>query len=345
MKRRSLFLILGLLLPSLLYVNIKVAHSSYFQAYLMYDFNKDSYLVPYESFDTELDVNLPNLTNTVLPIKFVKARYLVKNDSLAAAKKLLYKASKDNPYIMGPEEMLASIFLEQENLDSAYFYSKKAFYNMPNVNPHRYTFFRVLQKMEKREELDTAFVKIKFRGNPAHWYDYIYTKFKLNKNDEDLIPLLTEFKEQFPGEDFSTINEINNFISIGSEAFTLSAALSLYADEKFREEKYIEAADYYEKSIDFNPNEYIYYENAAIAYDLSENYDKAIEYYDKVLNSFKTSDGRVEFYKGLMLIKTNKQKEGCEVLKISRNKNFILKTTGMSAVSIYPALCSGITNN
>ena len=46
MKRKSLFLILGLLLLSLLFVNIKVAQSSYFQAYLMYDFNEDS-LRPY----------------------------------------------------------------------------------------------------------------------------------------------------------------------------------------------------------------------------------------------------------------------------------------------------------
>ena len=345
MKQRFLLAISVLLLLGLLFVHIKVAHSSYYQAYLMYDFNADSYIVSYDAFADKLDDDIPNLTSTVLPIKFVKARYLVKDDSLSAAKKLLYQASKDNPYIMGPEEMLASIFLKEKNIDSAYFYSKKAFYNMPNVNPHRYTFFRVLQEMNNPDELDKAFKEIKYRNNPDHWYDYIYTKFKLKNNDEDLTPLIREFKELYPNEDFTTINEINNFINVGSEAYTLSAALSVLADQNFTEQKYEEAADLYELSIDFNSSEYLYYENAAISYDLSENYEKALEYYDIVINKFKTNDGRVEFYKGLMLIKTNKLESGCKVLKISSNKKFVLKTTGLSAITVYPGLCSSISND
>jgi tetratricopeptide (TPR) repeat protein len=241
--------------------------------------------------------------------------------------------------------MLARIFIEQNNIDSAYYYSKKAFYNMPNVNPHRYTFFRILQDKSDSEELDKAFKEIKYRGSPDHWYDYIYTKFKLKNNDEELLSLIEEFKDLYPNEDFRTINEINNFISIGSEAYTLSAAISILADEKFTEEKYSEAANLYERSIYFNPDEYLYFENAAISYDLTKQYDKASEYYDVVLDKFKTTDGRTEFYKGLMLVKTNKQKEGCELLKIASSKKFVLKTTGISAVSVYPALCSRFSND
>ena len=191
---RLIILLISITLISSLYVNFKVVRSSYFQAFLMYDFNKDLYTFPYEKFGNQLDVNLPNLTHTALPMKFIKARYLLRLDSVQQAKELLYKASKDNSFVMASEEMLARIFLQENNLDSAYFYSQKAFFKMPNVNPHRYIYFRVLQERNSSDELDNAFLKIKNRNNPFHWYDFIYTKFKLNNKDSMLSPLISEFK-------------------------------------------------------------------------------------------------------------------------------------------------------
>ena len=333
------------MLLSLFFINFKNVRSSYFQAFLMYDFNSDSYTLPYEQYSNELDDNFPNMTRTTLPIKFMKARYLMKLDSLDTAKKLLYSAIKDNPYIKGPEQMLARIFLEEKNIDSAYYYSSEAFYKMPNVIWHRYTFFRVLQQMNDSDQLEHAFSIIKERSEPQHWYDYIYTKFKINNKDDELLLLIEEFKEEFPNEDFTTINEISSFIQLGSEAFTLSAALSTLGDSKFSEEDYIEAAKLYEKAIDFNNKEYLYFENAAISYDLSNNYTKALEYYDRVINNFKTSDGRSEFYKGLILIRNDKPVEGCRILEVASRKKFILKNDGVSALLVFKQLCLNNSNN
>jgi len=346
MKTRNLYAIgLFIMLLALVFSNFKNVRSSYFQAFLMYDFNRDAYTLPYEEYSNKLDDNFPNMTRTALPIKFMKARYFLKLDSLDTAKKLLYSAIKDNPYIKGPEHMLARIFLQEKNLDSAYYYSSDAFYKMPNVIAHRYTFFRILQQMNDSVQLDSAFKIIKERSEPQHWYDYIYTKFKLNNKDDGLLNLIEEFKEEFPNEDFSTINQISNFINIGSEAFTLSAALSALGDSKFSEEDYIEAASYYEKAIDFNRNEYLYFENAAISYDLSNNYTKALQYYDVVIDNFKSSDGRAEFYKGLMLIRTEKQNEGCKSLEVASKKKFILKNDRLSASAVFQGLCLNKPNN
>jgi tetratricopeptide (TPR) repeat protein len=346
MKTRNFYTIgLFVMLLSLFFINFKNVRSSYFQAFLMYDFNSDSYTLPYEQYSNKLDDNFPNLTRTTLPIKFMKARYLLKLDSLDTTKKLLYAAIKDNPYIKGPEQMLARIFLEEKNIDSAYYYSNEAFYEMPNVVAHRYTFFRVLQQMNDSVQLDRAFKIIKERSDPSHWYDYIYTKFKINNKNDELLSLIEEFKEKFPNEDFATINEISSFIKLGSEAFTLSAALSALGDSKFLEEDYIEAAKLYEKAIDFNKNEYLYFENAAISYDLSNNYSKALEYYNVVIDNFKSSDGRAEFYKGLMLIRTDKPVEGCRILEVASRKKFILKNDGLSALLVFQQLCLNNPNN
>ena len=59
-----------------------------------------------------------------------------------------------------------------------------------------------------------------------------------------------------------------------------------------------------------------------------------------VIDQFKTIDGRVEFYKGLMLIKTGDEKSGCKYIKQSSDKNFILNTTKVSASKVLVSLCS-----
>ena len=139
-------------------------------------------------------------------------------------------------------------------------------------------------------------------------------------------------------------DEIENFINIGSESFTFSSALNSLADSKFIDENYTEAAELYQKAIDFNNEEYLYYENAAIAFDLSLNYDKAKEYYDIVLSQFKPKTGRAEFYLGLMQIKTNNLEEGCKTLREAVKKKYVGINTGTSAINVYLSLC-GVFNN
>ena len=86
MKSKNIFKIfIVAFLISIVFVNIKAYQSSYFQAYLLYDFNNDSYIVPYEIYN-KIDDDFPNLTQTALPIKFLKARYLLKIDSISQAK-------------------------------------------------------------------------------------------------------------------------------------------------------------------------------------------------------------------------------------------------------------------
>ena len=132
MKSKNIFKIfIVAFLISNVFVNIKVYQSSSLQAYLLYDFNNDSYQVPYEIYN-KLDYNFPNLTQTALPIKILKARYLLDLDSVSQAKSLLFDASKANPYIMAAEDMLAKIYLQENNLDSAYLLSKVAFNKLLN---------------------------------------------------------------------------------------------------------------------------------------------------------------------------------------------------------------------
>ena len=73
MKSKNIFKIfIVAFLISNVFVNIKVYQSSYFQSYLLYDFNNGSFMVPYEIYN-KLDDNLPNLTHTALTNKIFKS--------------------------------------------------------------------------------------------------------------------------------------------------------------------------------------------------------------------------------------------------------------------------------
>ena len=195
----------------------------------MYDYNNDSYLVPYEIYN-KLDYNFPNLTQTALPIKILKARYLLNLDSISQVKSLLFDASKANPYIMAAENMLAKIYLQENNLDSAYLLSKLAFNKMPNVDIHRNTYFNVLRSLKDsinvESELDNAFMRLKeLKIFSEDWYDYIYSKSIITDSTATVIPLIKQFKERFPNEDPKIIDELENRVEIGSQSYNL---FSLY---------------------------------------------------------------------------------------------------------------------
>ena len=54
----------------------------------------------------------PSNAQTTIPIKFLKARYLYKLDSVSQALNLLHDSRKVNPFLMASEAFLANIYLD-----------------------------------------------------------------------------------------------------------------------------------------------------------------------------------------------------------------------------------------
>ena len=191
---------------SLTSISFKLGQSGHIQAVLLYDFNNGEDYFRSDKFKNKLDENFPNITFTTLPIKYLKARYLLGNDSLSIVKELLYKAMKDNPYIKAPEAMLARYYLSENELDSALYYSKNAFNGIANNNAHRNVYFKVLARLKDSSSIDEAFKKIKDYNNTAGWIDYIIYRNDINgKPDKRLTDLIEEFKINFPGAEESKI--------------------------------------------------------------------------------------------------------------------------------------------
>ncbi len=341
MKNKLLGFMFILILFGSLWSSIKFFQSAGNQTFLMWDFNNEKYDTPYEIYAEKLDVNYPNITLTSIPMKMMKARYYINNDSTAKAKSLLFGSIKANPYLKGPELLLADIYFNEKKYDSSLYFAKDAFYNLPNVNAHRSIYFRALRHFKDSTELEKAFNLVKHYNNPIHWYDYFTSRYSIvGKNDKKILSEIENFKIKFPNEDQTQIKEIEAFASIGSEEFTLSYLIAAEAEKEFINKNYSKSAELYESAIRLNNNVYVFYENAAIAYGLLKEYDKAINYYDEVIYRLESEDGKSEYMKGLLKIQLSNKEEGCKYLGISSQKKYIDSTTGIKAIDLFNRFCN-----
>ena len=340
--KKLILLVTGLLfLMTLSFGSYKKLSSSTYQALLLYDFNSNTRDFKIDEFE-KLDLNFPNITVTALPVKYLKARYYLEIDSVETAKKLIYESIKDNPYIYAPEILLAQIYLSENKLDSALYYSKRAFYGITNNNRHRDTYFDVLEQLKDSISLDSAFVKIRKLDRALdHWMDYILTRNDINnKPDERLLNLIEEMAIKYPNQDTIRLKGIKRMVEIGGTRFTRALYIAEQGNIEFKKENYSEAINFFKAAISLDDQQYLFYENAAMAYDNLKEYSKAEEYFDKVIYDFKTKDGKSEFIKGLMLIKNNNP-IGCKYLEIAAKKNYIGIENGLRAINVYRQLCQG----
>ena len=123
-----------LLIPGIV-IHILSFQSLKQQGVLLYEFNSGKFNLSLSQLE-EIEDDFPNLTETAMPIKAMKARYFYLNNLKEKAHEYAQLGSKDNPQIYFGENLRAQFFLQEQKIDSAYHYSKLAFYNLPNNMPH-----------------------------------------------------------------------------------------------------------------------------------------------------------------------------------------------------------------
>tara|TARA_Y100000591_G_C21826783_1_gene697135 strand:+ start:1106 stop:2134 length:1029 start_codon:yes stop_codon:yes gene_type:complete len=341
MKNRLFTFLIFVLFSLLILSSYKVFESSNYQTTLLYDFNNGEYTLPHEIYSEKLDDNYPNLSVTTLPIKVLKARYFIKNDSFEIAKNLLFDAIKVNPYLKSSEVLLAEIYFNEKKYDSSLFFSKNAYYQLPNVNSHRNMYFKNLKLLNDTIELDNAFKMIKKYNKIDNWYEYIIVKNEMvAKNDSHLLSLVQEFKKKFPNENHSKINEIEKIIKVGAFEYSESYKISQSAAIEFQNKNFLKAVKLYESAITLNNTDYTFYENAGIAYVLLENYEDAFDKYDEVIYRFKTNNGKSEYLKGILSMQLNIKDQGCKYLTQAAQKKYIDKATNVNPAVLVKNYCN-----
>ena len=302
------------------YINYKVFKSFIEQSYLLYEFNAYQVNLPTEMVKS-FNHKIPNITVTTLPLKMLKARYLMRDSLMDEALDLLYASNRANPFLKIADFQLAEFHLNKKNMDSALYYSKNAFEALPRNAYHSRLYFRVLTKLEMENELDYSFNKIKDNFILSQWSDYLFSKIEIGKTPkEDLIKILDEAKEYvIDKKQFSTLETI---IKIGVENLDELGQIIIQAEAFYIQENFIEGAILYEKAGRLNSTDYTHYENAALSYYRGNYFEEAEKLFRYTLRTLNPQNGKSELYLGLLLYEKKEKNEACKFWRISKQKGF-----------------------
>ena len=315
-RRFSFFPIILLLIisPSTYIANVNYK-SLIGQLTLLRDFNSNQYSVALNEID-DITPWLPNITVTTIPMESIKARYYLYYKRYDKAIPMLKKGIPANPYLLFSENLLAQAYLEKGMIDSAFYFSKKAFYGLPNNALHAANHSRVLSANKDTMELKKAFNKLSAKTNPIIWRNFILAYgASVPIGDSGLASTIKRAIELYPGD-----NEMKNLqraYVIGQDAINNSNIVATDALQFYNDRRYIEAANKFIEAGNINFVEYSHFENAASAYFLAGDYEQALLYASKVIDDFQPMTGKSEYLKALVLLNWGDRVQSCELLNRS----------------------------
>ena len=306
-----------------IYPSYKYLKSYQEQVFLSYDWNNNKVVFPWEEVK-EFEDDFPNLSNTTLPIKAMKSRYLIKAKDFQNAITLLNESIKENPFLGVQENLKAQAFIQEKNVDSAFVNAKKAYSKLPNNLVHIATYFILLAELGKEKELLTVFENRKYKSFDF-WISYLEALLKIRGyGDKELILSINNLKLEYPNK--SEILELEKQIKIGKQNILLSKNIASKAEKLFEQNKLQEALREYKIASNIDFTQYTYLEDMGIISFKLDQYSEALYYFNRVLNEFSPTDGKAEFYKGVIVLDKNfkffDKQDACDLFKISLAKDF-----------------------
>ena len=260
-NRIFLGLIFLLLIP--LVVHIISFKSLKQQGRLLYEFNNAKYTYTLAELD-EISHEFPNLTETAMPIKAMKARYYWLSGEKEKAFKMVELGAKDNPKIHFADNLKATFFLEESKIDSSYYYAKKAFDGIPNNMPHYDMYMRTLAYKRDASGINEAFERVRKIGGDTKsiWLIYLRTlALTRSLGDPFSMAKAQEAFNLYPTND--DIFSLYRILTYGQQRIVDADNLSSEAKKFFDNESYSDAANLYVQAFDKDPLRYSICINAA----------------------------------------------------------------------------------
>jgi tetratricopeptide (TPR) repeat protein len=305
-------LAIGLMIPS-----IGITHTTYQslkgQLFLLRDFNNNQYSVTMDKID-HITPELPNITVTTIPMKSIKARYYFNAKKYDKALALLNEGIPANPYLFFSENLKAQIFLQQGKIDSAYVNARKAFYGLPKNGLHASIYAQTLQIKKDRSESLKVFELLSKKSGPAIWKNFLIVLSQLvTSEDPDFVKYASKAVELFPND--KELFTLKKLAVVGQQKVNEAAAISQLGLNYFNQGKYVEAALEFEKALKLDLLEYAHCENAASAFYMAGDYDKALIYSDRVISELNPKTGKSEYINALVHLNIGGVPRACELLR------------------------------
>jgi O-antigen ligase len=291
------------------------------QGQLLYEFNNAKYNLTRSQLDN-ISHDFPNLTETAMPIKSMKARYYYLQGNKEEAYQMIDQGAKDNPQIFFSENLKSQFLFQEGKLDSAYVYAKRAFDGLPNNMPHYDMYMKTLVAKRDLTSLDQTFEKmISLAGNQKIiWTIYIRSLAQTRSlGDPFAMDKAASAYQLYPNDE--TIFSLYRLLTYGQQRMVEAENLSNQATVAYNNKEYGKAAILFFQAFDKDPLQHTYSLNAGLGYFESKQYDKAIQFFDLALTSKKESTKEKALrYKGLSMYSLGRGPEACAVFLVLRNK-------------------------
>lgn len=309
--------VLLLLIPGII-IHVISFNSLKKQGLLLYEFNNAQYNMTIDQLE-EISHDFPNLTETAMPIKSMKARYYYLNNQKEKAFKLAEEGIKDNPEIFFSENLLSLFHYQEGNYDKAFQYAKIAFDGLPNNMPHYDMMMKICAVLKKYDEIDNTFKKVMDyqydNGNlKLIWTIYIRTLAQTRgTGDPHALSKAVEAYNLFPED--TSLSLFYRLLTYGETTVSAAAAAYQKGTELYNSQKYNEAAEYFKTAVDFDAIEKTYSLNAGLAYFEAKKYEPAIKYFDLVIAA-RHNEKMIERalrYKAISLYNYNQKGRACAI--------------------------------
>jgi O-antigen ligase/Tfp pilus assembly protein PilF len=290
--------------------------------------------------------SFPNVATNSQPYIEILAIYLLQEKKYKEALKYFEESRKINPYLGRTEWYKYRIEKENGNIDSAYYYAKKAFEIKPlNENFFNSVLFAANMKNDTLGILNFNTEFNKYRKTPSSWltassglanskYSYknlmkfIDSGLALFPRDTSLLKRKHTFqndKNLNPNANFdkkakSTTN-VESTIKIKTESVAKYNFINK-ALEYAKQERYDLALKEYKKGQKEDLSDLEITQNIGICYFKTNQFKTAVVYLEKVLNSPKFTDGKTEFILGLSYYNIGNHEKGCYFLNLAKNKKY-----------------------
>ena len=276
--QKGLFVISFLFLIPFLIVHFISFNSLTKQGRLLYEFNNAQYNMTRAELD-EISHDFPNLTETAMPIKAMKARYYYLQGQKEEAHKMALEGAKDNPKIFFGENLRSLFFFQEGNIDSAYFYAKKAFEGLPNNMPHYDMYTKTLVAKKDYQGIDATFEQVRTLAGDTKvvWTIYIRALAQTRSlGDPHAMDKAAEAYALYPTDE--SIFTLYRILTYGQQRMVQAEQLSQQATNFYNEQNYPESAKIFARAFELDPLQHTYSLNAGISYYSAQNYDEAVRY-------------------------------------------------------------------
>ena len=288
------------------------------QGRLLYEFNNAKYTYTRAELD-QISHNFPNLTETAMPIKAMKARYYWLAGNKEEALKMAHLGSLDNPKIHFADNLKAQFFIEENKTDSSYYYAKKAFDGLPNNMPHYDIYMRNLAFKRDAPAINEAFERVRKLGGDTKsiWVIYLRTlALTRSLGDPFSMAKAQEAFNLYPNDE--NIFQLYRILTYGQQRISEADNLSSAGKTEFDNGQYSNAANYYIQAFDKDPLRYSIAINAAFSFYNLKDYKNAIKYFSLATQSKKQDViEKAMRYKAISLFNFGDKKGACaEFIKL-----------------------------